>query len=164
MWERVTVADKLALARRYRLRGLLMALAGLPLLVGFLVGAVLLENRSADLAANGVPAPAVVVEAHPGARGLPGSVAVRFAVNGVERTRSLSLDDDSQPLRAGDRITVFHDRADPDRIAAPGASNDPPLATILMIAALLLGGFLFLFGLFDVLRWTRRARAARQRG
>ncbi|MGO1056108.1 hypothetical protein [Crossiella sp. CA198] len=151
--------------RRLRLRGGLMLLSGLALIVGFMTGATVLEDRSADLESTGARVPGVVVEVRQGlARGLPDSIEVRFAVDGIERVRSMNLNDVSPVLNPGDPITVFYDRADPERIGAPGVSNDPFWTFIPMVIAFVLGTPLSVAGTIGYSRWRRRARALRRSG
>lgn len=76
----------------------------------------------------------------------------------------MNLDDTSPVLDVGDRITVFHDRADPERIAAPGVSNDPLLPHLLTVTAFALSVVLLPAGVIGSIRWGRRARAVRRHG
>lgn len=150
--------------RRLRRRGLVMSLIGLLSFAGFVTGANLLVDRADGLLATGEPAPAVVVDVHPGLRGGAGSIDVRFAVAGEARVRSMGLDDSSPALRAGDRITVFYDRQDPERITAPGISNDPLLPGLLTAFAFVLSVTMLPPGLIGFIRWDRRVRSVRSRG
>ncbi|MFC3895721.1 DUF3592 domain-containing protein [Lentzea rhizosphaerae] len=150
--------------RRLRRRGRAMALIGLLLFAGFVVGANLLVDRADALLATGEPTPGVVVGVHPGLRGAAGTIDVRFTVAGVERTRSMNLDDSSPALEAGDPITVFYDRDDPERIAAPGVSNAPFLPNLLTVVAFVLSATLLPPGVIGLVRWGRRVRAVRLHG
>ncbi|WHT20253.1 DUF3592 domain-containing protein [Crossiella sp. CA-258035] len=151
--------------RRLRVRGGLMLLSGLALVVGFITGATVLEDRAAGLEATGVRVPGVVVQVRQGfVRGVPDSIEVRFAVDGTERVRSMNLNDGSPVLNPGDEITVFYDRDDPERIGAPGVPNDPFWAFIPMVIAFVLGTPLSVAGAIGYGRWRRRARALRRSG
>lgn len=160
----VSVAVATLAVRRLRRRGRLMLLSGLLLFVGFVVGATLLVDRADELLATGRTAPGVVVGTEPGRRGAAGSIQVRFTVEGEVRTRWMNLDDTSPELGVGDPITVFYDRRDPERIAAPGVANDPYLPSMLTIAAFVVSVVLLPPGLIGSVRWGRRARALRRHG
>ncbi|MGM1062387.1 DUF3592 domain-containing protein [Saccharothrix sp. Mg75] len=150
--------------RRLRRRGLVVLSSGAVLFTGFVVGATLLVGRADELLATGGTTPGVVVGTESGFRGAAGSVEVRFAVEGVERTRWMNLDDTSPVLDVGDPITVFYDRRDPERIAAPGVANDPLLPSYLTIGAFVVSVVLLPPGLIGWTRWSRRARALRRHG
>ncbi|WP_139190968.1 DUF3592 domain-containing protein [Actinokineospora iranica] len=150
--------------RRLRRRGRVLTLLGLLLFTAFVVGANLLVDRAEELLANGVATPGVVVGVSQSARGSGNTIDVRFAVGGVERDRTMNLDDSGPVLAVGDRITVFYDRHDPENIAAPGVSNDPSLPTLLVVVAFALWPMLLPPGLIGLVRWGRRARAVRVHG
>lgn len=111
--------------RRLRRRARVMFLIGFVLFTGFVVGANLLVDRFDELLATGEATLGVVVGGGSGLRGSAGYIDVRFSVAGVERTRSMNLDNSSPVLEVGDPITVFYDRDDPDRIAAQGRVQRP---------------------------------------
>lgn len=150
--------------RRLRRRGRVMFLIGLLLFAGFVVGANLLVNRADELLTTGEPTSGVVVGESSGIGGSAGSIDVRFTIAGVERTRSMNLDDSSPVLEVGERITVFYDRHDPERIAAPGVSNDPFLPNLLTVVAFVLSATLLPPGVIGLIRWSRRARSLRRHG
>nr|WP_276328991.1 DUF3592 domain-containing protein [Crossiella equi] len=129
-----------------------MLLTGVAMLIGLMAGAVALEDRYLDLEANGKQVAGTVVEVHAGYRGTGDAVEVRFTVDGIPRVRSLNLDDTSPRYSAGDPITVLQDPADPERIAAPGVSNDPGWATLLMVLAVVLVVMLIPVGLAELFR------------
>jgi hypothetical protein len=161
-----SVSDAVATlaVRRLRRRGRVMLSLGLLLFVGFVVGANVLVNRADELLATGEATPGVVVGTEPGFRGAAGSIEVRFVVGGVERTRWMNLDDTSPVLHVGDRMTVFYDHRDPERIAAPGVSNDPFLPGLSTMIAFVLSVVLLPPGVVGSIRWGRRARAVRRHG
>ena len=146
---------------RLRRRGRATLLCGLLLFAGFVTGANLLVGRADELLATGGSTPGVVVGTRPG---FGGSVDVAFTVEGVERTRSMDLDDSSPMPAEGDRITVFYDRQDPERIAAPGISNSPFFPNILTVTAFVVSVVLLPPGLIGSVRWGRRARSLRRHG
>lgn len=150
--------------RRLRRRGRVMLLCGLLLFAGFVTGAVLLEDRAHELLSTGRTAPGVVVGTEPGFRGAAGSIEVGYTVEGEERTRWMNLDDTSPVLDVDDRITVFYDPLDPDRIAAPGVANDPVWAAYATIVAFVVSVVLLPPGVIGSIRWGRRLRAVRRHG
>ncbi|MFD0203114.1 MULTISPECIES: DUF3592 domain-containing protein [Saccharothrix] len=112
--------------------------AGLVLLSGFVGGVALLDAVATDLARTGVRTTGEVVRVNPGGK-LPATADVRYPVNGVPRTGVLVME--GHPLYAvGDRVTVIHDRGDPDRFRTEEFPNDP-IWTILPLGVPLLGGF-----------------------
>lgn len=150
--------------KRLRRRGLVLFLVGLLLFTGFVVGANLLVGRADELLATGEPTPGVVVGVSSGVRGSADWIDVRFTIAGVERSRSMNLDDSSPVLAVGDPITVFYDRHDPERIAALGVSNYPLLPNLLTVVAFVLSAVLLPPGVIGLVRWNRRVRAVRRHG
>jgi hypothetical protein len=54
------------------------------------------------------------------------------------------MDGDHPPYGVGDRVTVIHDRDDPDRFRTEEFANDP-FGTTLLLAGPLLGGLFLLY-------------------
>lgn len=135
-------------------------LAGFLLLVLFAIGAVMLDDRAAEFEARGTHVPGVVISVHGGFR-QSWTADVRYHAGGVERIGSIHIDS-APSFKTGDPITVIHDPADPERIAAPGFPNDPAGAVLAMTLTVLAGLSTLIVGLVHLARTivTRTGRQA----
>ncbi|MDX6228183.1 MAG: hypothetical protein QOI76_1573 [Frankiales bacterium] len=114
--------------------------AGLLLLAGFSVYATQVADHSAALKATGAKVTATVLEDPPESlRCLQVGVPVRFALDGVERTETLSVEGCGSGLRQDQQITVFVDRADPSNLVSDGSDNEGALAVLAACVALIGG-------------------------
>ncbi|WP_018683639.1 DUF3592 domain-containing protein [Actinokineospora enzanensis] len=146
--------------RRLRTRALVLVLLGVVSAAAFVVASVLLDDRYTGLREHGVAVPGVVVSVY--TTNHTDKMSVRFPVDGVDRVRELSLDD--QEPAVGDQVTIYYDPADPDRLAAGITANMPGWQLGLLAGAL--GAFVLLttVGSISLTRWARRARAVRRHG
>ncbi|WP_367127150.1 DUF3592 domain-containing protein [Saccharothrix sp. HUAS TT1] len=134
-------------------------IAGLALLLIFAGGLALSGRGAEELARTGVRTTGEVVEVHAGGR-FPGSAEIRYRVAGVPRTGTLVVDVAHPAYRAGDRVTVLHDRDDPDRFRTPEVSNEPFWTLSLLGVPLLGGSFLLVRGIAG---FAGRRRGGRHR-
>ncbi|MCG8919482.1 DUF3592 domain-containing protein [Actinokineospora sp. PR83] len=144
-------------------RGWGVVLVGATAFLVFVTGASLSIDRYDRLMAEGATAEAVVIDTRAGFRG-PGSVDVRYTVDGAERTRTMNLHDESPHLVPGDRITVHFDPAAPDDVVAEDITNDNAWFTWLFAFAFIAWVFLLPTGLIAVGRWGLRTRSLRRGG
>ncbi|MET9230142.1 DUF3592 domain-containing protein [Lentzea sp. NPDC003310] len=112
-------------------RALGVLVTGLVLLVLFGVGAVLLEDRGADLEARGTRVEGVVLAVQGGGRSA-WTADVRYRADGQVREEQVALGDSGPTTRPGDRVTVIYDPADPGNVALWGTHNDPGWASAIM--------------------------------
>lgn len=104
-------------------RSLGIMLAGLVMLVGFVIGALVLEARAADFEERGTRVPGVVTGVHGGHR-QSWTADVRYRVGDVDRTRSVQMESDPSFI-AGDPITVIYDLTATDtRVHSGRESHD----------------------------------------
>ena len=160
----VTPALATLIVRRVWRRALVMVLLGLVVLVTWIVGVNAIETSAEQLAATGARTEGVVVDVLPRSRVDSGSITVRFTVDGVERERSINLDDTSPAFHPGDPVTVIYDPNDPERIATPETHNDPTWVTILLVIGIVLSLVLLPAGTISLVRWSRRLRSVRRHG
>lgn len=114
-------------------RALSVFVAGFVMLVLFGAGAVMLEDYGAELEARGMRVEGVVLAVQGGGR-QRWTADVSYHADGQSREEQIPLGDAGPTTRTGDRITVIYDPADPERVALPGAYNDPGWAVWVMIA------------------------------
>ncbi len=161
----MSVAAAERLIRRKWWVSLTLMLAGLALLTGMTVIADLAETRFQDLAEHGARVEGVVVAVtHSESGKYAGPMEVRFPVDGVDRVRTLGRDNTSPTVHVGDRVTIFYDRADPERIASPGVPDDPGGLTALGLVMGIPGIPLLPTGIVLFTAADRRTRAIRRSG
>lgn len=134
-------------------------IAGLVLLLTFFGGVVVLDDASSELARTGVRTTGVVVEVYPGGR-FPGNAHIRYTAHGVTRTGMLVMDDNYSSYRVGDRVTVIHDRDDPDSFRTEEVANDPYWTLAVLAVPLLGGAYLLVRG---VVGFAGRTRGGKRR-
>lgn len=124
---------------RYRLRAVLTSLGGVALLVVFVVGAVVVDDRLERLERIGVRVPGRVSEVD---KALVFSHTVRVAFEYAEMAREavINLDDESPVYEIGDEVTVLVDPADDDVVTLPGEANQSPWTSWPMVASLIVAG------------------------
>ncbi|MCE7002538.1 DUF3592 domain-containing protein [Kibdelosporangium philippinense] len=146
-----------AAVRRLRLRSRLFTVTGLLLLIGFSLGAALIEREANELLPGWWRVDGTVVDTG------PGFIDVRCVVDGVEQVVPAKLTGSSPNYEIGDPVTLVYD---PD--APRYQADDPPNASFLtaatMISSLVGGVFLLSGGLIAGGRWNRRMRSVRKQG
>ncbi|GAA2980776.1 DUF3592 domain-containing protein [Actinokineospora diospyrosa] len=158
-------ATATAAVRRALLRSVALFAAGVLLFAAAGLTDSTIEERRAKLLTEGVRVSGVVVAVVDRTRHTAGSIDVRFAVDGQDRVRTLTLLVPDPPIRVDDPITLAYDPADPERLASARAGTDPPLA----LSAAHLGTTMAAVGLTAagvilIARWWRRLLATRRHG
>ena len=138
------VAWSVAVTRRAWLRsagwGLLWLVAGVLLLVAFLMYVSTTVDEAARLRSSGVGVNAVAVADSPESlRCGQVAVPIRFTFAGRTRSEQLVVNGCSRPVRAGDTITIYVDPSAPDRFVSHDSTNEKPLAVLAAVVALLAG-------------------------
>ncbi|MBM7775473.1 ribosomal protein S28E/S33 [Actinokineospora baliensis] len=158
-------ATATAAVRRALLRSVALFAAGVLLFVAACLTDAAIDDQRATLLTDGVRVPGVVVAVVDRTRHTSGSIDVRFAVDGQERVRTLTLLVPDPPIRAGDPITLTYDPADPERLATAQAGTDPPFAlTAVELATTMAAVGLTAAGTILIARWSRRLIATRRHG
>jgi hypothetical protein len=147
-----------AAVQRLRRRARWFSLAGLLLLIGFVLGAILIERKANELPAGGWKVDGVVTDK------APRVIDVRFMADDVERVVAVRLTGTSPDYQLGERVTVVYD----PRAFGLYRTDDPPNSSfstaVLMITGLIGGVFLLPSGLIAGWRWGRRLRSVREHG
>jgi hypothetical protein len=133
-------------------------LAGLVLLLGFVLGATLIERKANELPVGGWRADGVVTDK------ASRVIDVRIKVDGVERVVPVRLTGTSPDYSLGERVTVLYD----PRAFGLYRTDDPPNSSfstaVLMITGLIGWVFLLPSGLIAGRRWGKRLRSVREHG
>ncbi|GAA3048495.1 Protein of unknown function (DUF3592) [Actinokineospora globicatena] len=163
--DHLTTTAAAGAVRRALLRSVVVLVLGVALVVvGGLLDAAAEDQRS-GLLADGVRVPGVVVRVEEATRVTSASIDVRFAVDGQDRVRTLTLLVPDPPPRVDDRITLFYDPADPERVASAQAGTEPPaVLEVGYLVAASLGVVLVVAGAVLSVRWLRRLRSVRSHG
>ncbi len=162
-------------ARRYLRRAAVLLGAGVVALVVMALVITPMQDREDRLLTSGTPVTATVVRGHVQhdgiavGRQLPdsGTLLVEYTLAGSTHQASLTWTQDSPVTRSGDRLTVYVDRADPERVAANGFDTAPPWLVTITVVGVACTLVLLLFGLLTLLAApvaARRARRAQRAG
>ncbi|MBP2322866.1 hypothetical protein JOF56_003251 [Kibdelosporangium banguiense] len=147
-----------AAVRRLRRRARLFSLAGLALLVSFVLGAILIERMANELPAGGWRAEGVVTDKSSKV------LDVRLTVDNVEGVVTVRLTGTSPDYQLGERVTVLYDPNGHGLYRTDDPPNSRFLTAVLMITALIGAVFLVPSGLIAGRRWGKRLRSVREHG
>ncbi|HXB14708.1 MAG TPA: DUF3592 domain-containing protein [Solirubrobacteraceae bacterium] len=139
---------------RYRRRGAWITLAGVALLVAFLVVVSIQGQHARWLLEHGGRVEGLVTSVSRGARG-GGSVKVDYVVGGRLWHGTISLTETSASYAPGYAVTVVYDPRHPSDIRTPEEKNEPSWTVVPLMVALFAGLFMFVGGAVTLVRARR---------
>jgi uncharacterized protein DUF3592 len=151
--------------RRFRRRALVVTLAGIVALMGWLVLIDRAEGQGMTLVARGAHARGVLTEVSPPLGGglTAGAVDVGYLYDGKYFQGHVFLDDSSPRYRVGQSVVVTVDPSQPQDVTVAGSDNESPSFVWMAVGLLVAGLILLILGLAFLLNGSSFARRARLR-
>jgi hypothetical protein len=148
-------------SRLRRQRALIVTLAGVVVLIAWLVLVVHAEGPAMTMPARGVRASGVITEVSQSDAAQPGgAVDVGYLYKGRYFDGHVFLADDSPSYRIGQPVTVTVDPLHPQDVTVGGSDNLSPALVWMLVGLLLAGSLLVIYG---VAFWVSGSSFARRR-